>query len=133
MLIISRNLCQTAKKGSNERLCGFSFRLILNLLFPFKKRCQSYTRNYFCLSKYMFFPFADKGMPIITEASGSMFSLFAAVPILYIILLSMFRRLAVLAADPRAIPASRILKTQFGPVKSCPVFLVAASNSLHVK
>jgi len=68
----------------------------------------------------MFLPFAERGIPMITLASGSRFSLFAAAPTLYMILLSTLRMSAILAAEPRAIPRSRILNMQFGPVKSFP-------------
>ena len=57
----------------------------------------------------MFLPFAESGIPMITVASGSMLSLFAAVPMRYIILLSTLSMLAVFAAEPKAMPRSRDL------------------------
>lgn len=63
----------------------------------------------------MFLPFADIGIPMMTVASGSNFNLKAAVPTRYIMRLSTFSMLAILTAEPSAIPRSRVLKMQFGP------------------
>jgi len=66
----------------------------------------------------MLLPFAEIGIPMITVDSGSSFSFIAAAPIRYIMRLSMFSMLAVLTADPRAIPRSSSLNMQVGPAKS---------------
>jgi len=65
-------------------------------------------------------------------ASGSISSFFAAVPIRYIIRLSTFRRLAVFAAEPKAMPMSKALKRHIGPAKSWPCLFPALSKALHV-
>lgn len=70
----------------------------------------------------MFLPLAESGIPMATVASGIRFSFNAAVPIRYIILLSMLSRLAVFTAEPKAIPRSKALNKHVGPIKSWPVF-----------
>lgn len=79
----------------------------------------------------MLFPFAEIGIPIIMVASGRSLSRFAAAPIRYIMRLSTFSMLAVLAAEPNAMPKSRSLKMQFGPSKSWPSFFGVFSNSVQ--
>ena len=80
----------------------------------------------------MFLPLADIGIPMITVASGSNFSLNAAVPTRYIIRLSTSKMLAVFAADPKAIQRSKALKIHVGPKKSCPNFFFTFLNSLQL-
>jgi len=53
------------------------------------------------------------------------------VPTRYIMRLSTFSMLAVLAAEPKAMPKSRSLNMQFGPMKSWPNRLGALSNVLQ--
>lgn len=79
----------------------------------------------------MFLPFADMGMPMIMLASGMCFRRLAAVPIRYIMRLSTFSKLAVLTAEPKAMPKSRSLNMQLGPTKSWPNRLGALPNSLQ--
>jgi hypothetical protein len=76
----------------------------------------------------MLFPVDDNGIPMITVASGRYPNHMVAVPILYIILLSAFKELAVFTAEPKAIPKSNALKMHVGPRKSLPCILSAFSN-----
>ena len=79
----------------------------------------------------MFFPLAERGIPMMTLDSGKWPSLLAATPMRYMMRLSTFRSMAVFTADPKAMPRSRILRTQLGPVKSRPALFYAFSNSLQ--
>jgi hypothetical protein len=77
----------------------------------------------------MLLPLAETGIPITTVAFASSLSFSAAVPMRYIMRLSMFSRLAVFAAEPRAMPKSKALKRHVGPEKSSPSFFAVSSNS----
>lgn len=67
----------------------------------------------------MFLPVAERGMPTTISPSIN-FNLLALTPILYITRLSTFKRLAVLTADPTAIPKSMSLHAHMGPANSVP-------------
>lgn len=70
-------------------------------------------------------------MPMIMLASGICFKRLAAVPIRYIMRLSTFSILAVLTAEPKAIPKSKSLNMQLGPMKSWPNRLGVFSYSVQ--
>ena len=57
-------------------------------------------------------------MPMIMLVSGSRFRRLAAVPTRYIMRLSTLSKLAVLAAELKAMPKSKSFNMQFGPIKS---------------
>jgi len=80
----------------------------------------------------MLLPFALMGMPMIMLASGGiMFRRLAAVPMRYIMRLSTLSKLAVLTAEPKAMPKSNSLNMQFGPMKSWPSCLGVLSYSVQ--